>query len=205
MEEEIKILIVDDDPDVRFATSRVAKNAGYSVLEAATGEEALKTARKEKPDIILLDVVLPDVSGSDICRQIKAEECFKGTFVIMTSGFKTSSDEQARGLDNGADGYIARPVSNRELTARINAMVRIMVAERQRDHLIDELRQALSKIKQLSGLLPICMHCKKIRDDKGYWNQLEAYIQENTDAEFSHSICRECAQRHYPDLHLYDV
>jgi response regulator RpfG family c-di-GMP phosphodiesterase len=123
----------------------------------------------------------------------------------MTSGFKTSSGEQAQGLDDGADGYIARPVSNRELTARINAMVRIMTAERERDHLIGELRQALSKIKQLSGLLPICMHCKKIRDSKGYWNQLEAYIQENTDAEFSHSICRQCAQKHYPDLHLYDL
>ncbi|MFO7911039.1 MAG: response regulator [Desulfotignum sp.] len=205
MEQNINILVVDDDPDVRSATSRVAKNAGYTVLEAATGEDALKTARKEKPDIILLDVVLPDVSGSDICRQIKADENFKGTFVILTSGLKKSSDEQAQGLDDGADGYIARPVSNRELTARINAMVRIMLAERERDHLIEELRLALSKIKQLNGLLPICMHCKKIRDDKGYWNQLEAYIQENTDAEFSHSICRECAQKHYPDLHLYDL
>jgi DNA-binding response OmpR family regulator len=205
MKHDIKILIVDDDPDVRSATSRVAEKAGYSVLEAATGEDALKTARKEKPDIILLDVVLPDVSGTDLCRQIKADDYFKGTFIIMTSGFKTSSGEQAQGLDDGADGYIARPVSNRELTARINAMVRIMTAERERDHLIGELRQALSKIKQLSGLLPICMHCKKIRDSKGYWNQLEAYIQENTDAEFSHSICRQCAQKHYPDLHLYDL
>lgn len=67
-----------------------------------------------------------------------------------------------------------------------------------------ELRKSLSRIKQLSGLLPICMHCKKIRDDKGYWNQIEAYIQKHSEAEFSHSICKECAKQYYPDLGLYD-
>ncbi len=67
-----------------------------------------------------------------------------------------------------------------------------------------ELETAVSKIKTLKGLLPICMHCKKIRDDKGYWNQMEAYIHEHSDAEFSHSICLECAEKHYPGLDLYD-
>lgn len=67
-----------------------------------------------------------------------------------------------------------------------------------------ELKNSLSKIKQLSGLLPICMHCKKIRDDKGYWNQIETYIHDHSQAEFSHSICRECAELYYPDLYLYD-
>ncbi|MFO7988242.1 MAG: hypothetical protein R6U16_02030 [Desulfotignum sp.] len=89
---------------------------------------------------------------------------------------KTGSDQQADGLDAGADGYIARPVSNRELIARIDAMVRILTAERERNQVIEELRQALAKIRQLSKLLPICMYCKKIRDDKGYWRELKAYI-----------------------------
>lgn len=67
-----------------------------------------------------------------------------------------------------------------------------------------ELEQSLAEVKQLNGLLPICSHCKKIRDDKGYWNQIEKYIHEHSDARFSHSICRECAKKHYPDLDLYD-
>lgn len=62
----------------------------------------------------------------------------------------------------------------------------------------------MTKIKQLSGLLPICMHCKKIRDDKGYWNQIETYIRDHSQAEFSHSICRECAEKYHPDMDLYD-
>ena len=67
-----------------------------------------------------------------------------------------------------------------------------------------ELKKSLSRIKQLSGLLPICMHCKKIRDDKGYWNQIEAYIQKHSKAEFSHSICKECAKQYYPDMDIYE-
>jgi DNA-binding response OmpR family regulator len=204
MTQPIKILIVDDDPDVLFATTRLVKKAGYTVIEASTGEAAIKTAREQKPDIILLDVVLPDIMGTEICRQIKSDPVFDGTFVILTSGMRTSSDQQSDGLDAGADGYITRPVSNRELIARIDAMVRILTAERERDQVIEELRQALAKIRQLSSLLPICMHCKKIRDDKGYWSEIETYIRENTDTEFSHSICRECAQKHYPDLNLFD-
>lgn len=67
-----------------------------------------------------------------------------------------------------------------------------------------DLEAAMKQIKTLSGLLPICMHCKKIRDDKGYWQQMETYIHKHSDAQFSHSICRECAEQYYPDLDIYD-
>jgi DNA-binding response OmpR family regulator/DNA-binding CsgD family transcriptional regulator len=129
---EITILVVDDDADIRFATSRIIQTAGYTVVAASTGRDALETARQERPDIILLDVVLPDIMGTEVCRRIKNDPFFDGTFVLLTSGMKTGSFHQSEGLDAGADGYIARPVSNRELTARINAMVRIMTTERKR-------------------------------------------------------------------------
>jgi len=76
-------------------------------------------------------------------------------------------------------------------------------AEKKNIHLIEELKEALANVKQLSGLLPICCHCKKIRDDQGYWKQIELYIDEHSEAEFSHGICQECAKQHYPDLDLY--
>jgi PAS domain S-box-containing protein len=73
-------------------------------------------------------------------------------------------------------------------------------AERERERLIDELRNALSEVKTLRGFLPICASCKKIRDDKGYWNQIESYIRDHSEAEFTHSICPECAKIHYSGL-----
>ena len=73
-------------------------------------------------------------------------------------------------------------------------------AEAEREKLIVELQDAVAKIKTLNGLLPICAHCKKIRDDKGYWKQIESYIIEHSKAEFSHGICPECAKKHYPEF-----
>ena len=74
-------------------------------------------------------------------------------------------------------------------------------AEEEREKLIRELQTALLKVRTLSGLVPICASCKKIRDDKGYWNQIEGYISEHSAAEFSHGICPECAKRLYPELY----
>ena len=75
-------------------------------------------------------------------------------------------------------------------------------AEKQREKVIDELKAALAEVKQLSGLLPICSHCKKIRDDEGYWNQIESYITKHSDAKFSHGICQECLKKYYPDFDI---
>ena len=78
-----------------------------------------------------------------------------------------------------------------------------MALENQRKEMIESLNQALSQVKKLSGLLPICGHCKKIRDDKGYWKQIESFIEDNSEAVFSHGICRECAKKYYPDIDIY--
>ena len=74
------------------------------------------------------------------------------------------------------------------------------ILESEKEKLIEELRESLNKVKLLSGFLPICASCKKIRDDKGYWKQIEAYIKDHSEAEFSHGICPECAKKLYPDL-----
>jgi PAS domain S-box-containing protein len=78
------------------------------------------------------------------------------------------------------------------------------LAENEREKLINELKDALAEVKRLSGLLPICSHCKKIRDDKGYWNMIESYLHDHSNAEFSHCICPECAKKYYPDYNLDD-
>ncbi len=204
MNSDIKILIVDDDPDLLFATARIIKSAGYEVLTASTAGHCMELVKINRPDLILLDVILPDGDGQALCSQIKADSALENIFVVLISGTKIDSAEQADGLDIGADGYIARPISNRELLARVNAMVRILRAERERDRLIVQLEEALAKVKKLSGLLPICAGCKKIRDDNGYWNQIELYLKEHSDAIMTHSICPECAKKYYPELNIKD-
>jgi PAS domain S-box-containing protein len=124
-----KILVTDDDPEVLLLTTTVLRRAGYEVLEASTGQEGLMAARAHRPDMVLMDVVLPDISGIDACRQIKEDDDLKDIFVVLTSGIQTSSDHQVKGLNMGADGFIVKPVSNKELLARIQSMVRIKRAE----------------------------------------------------------------------------
>jgi DNA-binding response OmpR family regulator len=203
MDDNIRILIVDDEPDILFATSRIIEKAGYQVERAASGRECMEKVRRERPDLLFLDVVLPDADGAEICRQIKADPDLRSVFVVLISGHKVDTEEQAEGLECGADTYIARPISNRELRARLRAIVRILEAERERDRVILELKEALAEVKKLSGLLPICSYCKRIRDDQGYWNQLEAFIQKHSSAEFSHSICKACADKYLAEWNLY--
>ena len=131
----------------------------------------------------------------------------EGTFVILVSGVRVSSDYQADGLNVGADGYVIKPITNRELIARVQAVARIKRAEdalrqkkREQQKLIMELQEALAEIRTLKGFIPICASCKKIRDDEGYWNQLEAYISKHTDAIFTHSICPQCAEKYKAEI-----
>lgn len=207
MSEPIKILVTDDDPDVLLLTTTLLKRAGYEILEASTGKECLEAAKAHRPDILLLDVVLPDMTGIELCRQLKADEGLQGIFVILVSGIQISSEYQADGLNVGAEGYIIKPISNKELIARVQSMVRIKRAEdalrekeKEQQKLILELQEALAEIKTLKGFIPICASCKRIRDDEGYWNQLEAYISKHTDAVFSHGLCPECAEEYRAEI-----
>ena len=138
---EIKILVVDDDPDILNGTARLLENAGYAVGRAATGEAALQAVRDRRPDLLLLDRDLPDIDGLEVCCRIKQEPAWTDTFVVMISASYTKSDEQAEGLESGADGYIARPVANRELLARVDAYLRIL-------RLTSALRRQAEELKQ---------------------------------------------------------
>ncbi len=124
-----KILIVEDDPAILLASRRVLEKAGYETLGAASAADALRLTREHQPELVLLDVNLPDKSGLEVCRQIKATPELQDTFVIIASGTYTDSESQAAGLDLGADGYITRPIPNRELLARVEAMLRIRTAK----------------------------------------------------------------------------
>lgn len=141
------ILVVDDDPHILYATSRILRDAGYSVIEASSGDECLRLAREHAPDVITLDVVMDEPSGVETCQRLKADPALARSLVLLFSGIKTDSESQAYGLECGADGYITRPISNRELIARVQAMLRLKAAE-------DELRTAKEFWENLIAALP---------------------------------------------------
>ena len=144
MNESSRILVVDDDDAVTLrATSHILKSAGYQVIEAVNGAECLRLAREQSPDLILLDVVLGDESGVPICQRIKADPQLANLFVVLLSSIKTDSDSQAQGLEAGADGYIVRPIANRELVARVQVLLRIKAAE-------DALRASEARYRELA-------------------------------------------------------
>lgn len=119
-----KLLVVDDNPVVLLGFSELLRSAGHEVIEARTGDEALQLARQHQPALVLLDVILPDINGVDLCRQFKADAELKSLFIVLLSSSEISTGSRVTGLEAGADGYIARPIENRELLARIQALLR---------------------------------------------------------------------------------
>lgn len=186
MRQPPRILVVDDDALVREAIVRVLASAGYEVISAASGCGGLDAVRDHRPDLVFLDVVMPDRSGVDVCLAIKTDPDLRDTFVVLVSGVRTSPDQQADGLEGGADGYIVRPFSNREFLARAESLLRIKRAE-------DGLREALARVRQLEGMIPVCTRCHKVRNDRQVWQEMENYLRDHTDAVLSHCLCPECA------------
>jgi signal transduction histidine kinase len=154
-----KILIVDDEPELLQAYSRIIGSAGHQVVGAATGEEGFRKCHDERPDLVLLDAMLPDTPGLEICKRIKSDPGLFTTPVIMISGRRVSMEEQAEGLESGADGYLAKPVERRTLLAHVRALLRITETERQlreseerQRQLVDDLRQANRRLEEYNRL-----------------------------------------------------
>jgi signal transduction histidine kinase len=140
-----RILVTDDDTLALSAACRVLTSAGYDVISAINGEQTLQMVEEHHPDVMLLDVVLPDIDGTEICRRIKADPRTADIFIILLSGIRTSSDEQSQGMEGGADGYIARPIANRELLARIQAYLRVKIAEQRLREYSEHLEEAVKE------------------------------------------------------------
>ncbi|WP_045217289.1 response regulator transcription factor [Desulfonatronovibrio magnus] len=133
------ILIVDDDPEYLLIIEKILTSAGYRIFKAGTGSECLELIPRHRPDLILLDVNLPDASGFDICMQIKADPDIANTHILFLSGIKTSPEDQAQGLRAGADGYLTKPVHKELLLARIEAVMRTVQTE-------EKLRQSEQRL-----------------------------------------------------------
>jgi PleD family two-component response regulator len=187
------VLLVDDiKADINFLCN--ALNDEFELEFALDGKSALERVQSSPPDLILLDILMPGMNGYEVCKRLKADKRSRDIPVIFISS-KNGEKDETKGFELGAVDYITKPFSLPIVKARLRTHLKVQ-------SLIDELRRALSEVKRLSGLLPICANCKNIRNDQGYWEQMEVYIKERSEAEFSHGICPECAKILYPDMEI---
>src|SRR6185436_2019065 len=126
---QIKIVNVDDYDSSREATGELLKQQGFVVFEAATGKEALRLISEVEPQLVLLDVKLPDINGLEVCRILKSDPSTASILVLQVSGSYTSREDRVRGLEGGADGYLVKPIEPDELLATIKALLRLRKAE----------------------------------------------------------------------------
>jgi len=198
-EQSALILIVDDEPLNITIAGKVLEKKGYRIISASNGFEALALAEVELPDLILLDIMMPEMDGFEVCEKLAEIDAAKDIPVIFLTAV-SDRESLIRAFRKGGRDYVRKPFYADELLARVQTHVNLKKAYEKQSKLINDLSKALEEIKQLSGLLPICSHCKKIRDDKGYWQVVERYISEHSEAQFSHSICPDCMRKHYPKI-----
>jgi PleD family two-component response regulator len=197
-----KILLIEDNRgDARLLEETLADVPGVSfkLIWAVRLEHGLRYLQNEEISLVLLDLGLPDSEGFETFKKIHGS--VPDVPIIVMTGL---NDEKLalEAVREGAQDYLVKgQVDGNVLIRAIRYAIERKKLEIEREKMIEKLQDALAKIKTLSGLLPICSFCKKIRDDKGYWNQIEVYVREHSDANFSHSICPECAKKHYPNLY----
>ena len=139
------------------------------------------------------------MDGFAVCKILKESPQTRNIPVIFLTA-KTETADIVKGLETGAVDYISKPFNPTELLARVNTHLELKKARERERELIKKLKEVLSKVKQLSGLLPICARCKKIRDDKGYWQSVEEFIADHSEAHLSHSLCPKCVKELYPEM-----
>jgi PleD family two-component response regulator len=186
------ILAIDDNSqNLQLVAGLLSDNLACDLCFATSGVEALDAMATLTPDLILLDVNMPGMNGYEVCEKIRASEILREIPVIFLTA-QRDSDFIVRGFEAGGSDYVVKPFNGRELLARVQVQLELKFKRDELKHRNEELEEAISRIKRLEGIIPICMYCKKIRDDSSSWQQIERYITEHSEAFFSHGICPDC-------------
>lgn len=193
------IVLIDDEVDYANMLKIRLASAGYDPISFSDPLEGIVHIQNTSTDLVLLDINMPGINGFDLCRRLKEAEKTRRVPVIFLTA-RVESHDIVKGFEAGGVDYITKPVNAQVLLARVNTHVMLKRALDEQNVLIQKLQDSLAQIKTLSGLVPICAHCKKIRDDKGYWEKVEVYIEEHSDAQFSHGICPDCMNTLYPEV-----
>lgn len=193
MTEKTKILIVDDRVENLIALERSLEDMGAELLRALSGKEALLLARQHDFALALVDVQMPGMDGFETVDLMRTNSKTEFLPVIFVSAIYSEEFYLVKGIESGAVDFLVKPLNLTILRGKVSVFLRM---HRQRR----SLERALQRVETLHGLLPICSFCKSIRDDQGYWSQIEEYLARHSDVDFSHSICPECLKKFYPEL-----
>ena len=179
--------IVEDDLPTLKLLENITSMLGYKVASYSDSKVALDTFRKEQPAIVISDWQMPEVDGLEICADIRSRKAETYTYFILQTAQRRSRGNLELAIDAGVDEFLKKPVSTEEIWNRLRIAERIL--------------GFTSQVKQLESLIPICCYCKKIRNDDDLWEQVEQYVNERTGADFTHSICPCCMDKHVrPEL-----
>jgi DNA-binding response OmpR family regulator len=191
----MRTLVAEDNSTTRLMLESSLSEWGYEVVAACDGAAAWQELEKEgAPQLVLLDWKMPLMDGLEVCQRLRRKPSPQASYIILLTA-KADKRDMVTGLEAGADDYVTKPFDPQELRARVQAGARIVQLQMYLSQRVKELETAMARVKQLQGLLPICAYCKRIRDDRNYWQQVEAYISTRTEAQFSHGVCPECSER----------
>ena len=189
----MKILLAEDDPMYARLLQRLLEGE-YEVLPVRDGAEAWEALLAESPpQLAVLDWLMPRMDGFEVCRRVRHHPEMASTYMILLTSRDHIKDILA-GFEAGADDYLVKPCDPEELRARVRVGRRVVELQSALAAHVVQLEKALASVRQLQGLLPICSYCKRIRNDENYWEQLETYVSEHSEASFSHGICPNCYQ-----------
>ena len=189
------VLLADDDKLSLNVVNDTLTRAGYDVITATDGEQAWNKLQQSGAQVAILDWIMPGMEGVEICRRAQADKRFGNRYFILLTG-KSSTEDLVAGLQAGASDYLRKPFEEAELLARVEVGVRFIELQQKLADRVDELEKALTQVKRLEGLLPICSYCKRIRNEQDYWERVDAYISQHANVRFSHNICPECYEKH---------
>ena len=192
----LRILIAEDSPLASEIIQTMLDDLGHTVVgRAVNGLQAIEMSQTLQPDLVLMDISMPELDGLEATRRLQ-EHCARPVVLLTTLD---DPEIISSASQSGAGAYLVKPPTplaiERTMAIAMARFGDLLTLRR----LNAELENALREIKTLQGIIPICMHCKKIRDDAGFWSQVEAYISKHFQARFSHGICPDCFKREYPD------
>jgi len=188
-----RVLVAEDDEKTRKALVFLLQRHGYAVTMADDGQTAFEILiAPDPPQIALLDWQMPRLDGLHVCRAIRTLPSTY-IYIVMVTARDQAADVLAA-FAAGVDDFLSKPVDGAHLLARLRCGERVLNLEERSRKRIAELEAAIEEVRQLKRLLPICMYCKKVRDDGDYWHEIETYIHTQTGTDFSHGICPTCME-----------
>lgn len=198
----MQILVAEDDATSRLSLTIVLKRLGYEIVVAPDGDAAWHILQQpDAPMLGILDWMMPGKTGVEVCRLARMLPATASKYLILLTS-RSDTEDVVEGLEAGANDYVTKPFDEKELLARIRVGKRVLDLEQELRDRVAQLEEAAAHIKSLQGIIPICMFCRRIRDDEESWRRIEDYLARHADVQLSHGLCPECFEKHYPELYV---